>query len=329
MAVRRLNHAVLYVRDVDVSVAFYREAFACEPVFEARDMGELIQSVAGLPDGGSSLTVLPSCWAGNNLAVPNVGFPLNGSGLPAMSGISWVENAYELLGAPGQFYVDRSAGEVYYVPRSGEDLSTADVELPVLETLVSLSGTPGHLALQNDADPAVTYAGSWQYFTGRTFGDFDGDVHATTAVGDSATISFTGTGIELLAETNTDEAIFQVDVDGVLDPNGYPETGTTRVAQQVVYSVSGLANGAHTIKVVNASTSGVYLVLDAFLVIPDAVAPIHDIAFSGISRSSSEAALGNYEGYGATGLPVRTDTRYRGGRPPNCSLCDPRNGSWA
>jgi hypothetical protein len=40
------------------------------------------------------------------------------------------------------------------------------------------------------------------------------------------------------------------------------------------------------------------------------------IALTGISRSSSEAALKNYEGYGNTGLPVRADTRYRGGMPP-------------
>ena len=32
------------------------------------------------------------------------------------------------------------------------------------------------------------------------------------------------------------------------------------------------------------------------------------IALTGISRSSSEAALKNYEDYGATGLPVRADT---------------------
>ena len=32
--VRRLNHAVLYIRDVDRSVAFYREAFGFEVVEE-------------------------------------------------------------------------------------------------------------------------------------------------------------------------------------------------------------------------------------------------------------------------------------------------------
>src|SRR5580704_10737309 len=50
---------------------------------------------------------------------------------------AYVENAYELLGTPGQWYLDRPARKFYYVPRSGEDLAKADVEVPLLETLVA------------------------------------------------------------------------------------------------------------------------------------------------------------------------------------------------
>ena len=50
--------------------------------------------------------------------VPNLGFPFNGNGLPAMSGISYVENAYQLLDQPGQFYLDKAADYLYYIPRS-------------------------------------------------------------------------------------------------------------------------------------------------------------------------------------------------------------------
>ena len=55
--------------------------------------------------------------------------------------VSWVQNAYELLSMPGQFYLDSLHGTMYYVPRPGEDLATADVEAPVLQTLVQGSGT--------------------------------------------------------------------------------------------------------------------------------------------------------------------------------------------
>jgi len=60
---------------------------------------------------------------------------------------AYVENAYELLGTPGQWYFDRLAATLYYVPRPGEDLPHADVEVPVLESLVNITGTasePAH-----------------------------------------------------------------------------------------------------------------------------------------------------------------------------------------
>ena len=211
--------------------------------------------ITGLGNAGASFEVLPSCWAGNNANVPNVGFPFNGSGLPTMSGISWVENAYELLTQPGQFYLDGTAGSLYYMPRSGEDLATADVELPVLETLVSLSGTPGHLAPQNDTDPAVTYTGTWAYDSSRGFGDLDDDVHATTQSGASTKFAFTGTGIQILGETNSDEGAFQVYVDGHLEAAPLTQAGASRLAQQVNYSVLGLTSGPHTLEVVNSATT--------------------------------------------------------------------------
>lgn len=52
------------------------------------------------------------------------------------------ENAYEFLDQPGEWYLDRAKQTLYYIPLPGEDLATADVELPVLETLVQGIGTP-------------------------------------------------------------------------------------------------------------------------------------------------------------------------------------------
>jgi fibronectin type III domain protein/parallel beta helix pectate lyase-like protein/glycosyl hydrolase family 141 len=50
---------------------------------------------------------------------------------------AYVENAFELLDQPGEWYLDRAARRVYYLPRPGEDLTRADVEAPRLESLVS------------------------------------------------------------------------------------------------------------------------------------------------------------------------------------------------
>ena len=54
---------------------------------------------------------------------------------------SYVENAKELLTNPGQFYLDKTAHTLYYLPREGQNLATADVEIPHLQTLVDGRGT--------------------------------------------------------------------------------------------------------------------------------------------------------------------------------------------
>ena len=53
----------------------------------------------------------------------------------------WFENAFEFLDAPGEWYLNTQTNEVYYMPRAGEDMATAEVVAPVLETLVRLQGT--------------------------------------------------------------------------------------------------------------------------------------------------------------------------------------------
>lgn len=52
-----------------------------------------------------------------------------------------IENAKELLNDPGEWYLDQPAHTVYYIPRPGQELSRADVEIPRLQTLVSGTGT--------------------------------------------------------------------------------------------------------------------------------------------------------------------------------------------
>ncbi len=54
---------------------------------------------------------------------------------------TWFENALAFLTEPGQWYLDYSDNYLYYIPLAGEDLFTADVELPVLETLIEGQGT--------------------------------------------------------------------------------------------------------------------------------------------------------------------------------------------
>ena len=55
---------------------------------------------------------------------------------------SYIENAFELLDEPGEWYLDRAADTLYHIPRPGEDMATAEVIAPAVEKLVELQGTP-------------------------------------------------------------------------------------------------------------------------------------------------------------------------------------------
>jgi hypothetical protein len=267
--------------------------------FDWKHMSCPVRSITAAPGGGSEINVLPSCWRDNNLSVPNLGFPYNGAGLPAMYGISYLENAYQLLTQPGQFYLDQSGRYLYYIPRPGQQMATADVELPVEQSLLTLQGTPGHLTPVNQDDKGASYSGAgWQRYANRGFGDLDNDVEATTTNGDSVTYTFSGTGLEVLAETYSDEGSFDVYVDGKQDTRrNFTEdtSGNTRLAQQVVYSVEGLSRGTHTVKIVK--TGGTYLTIDGFVAIPDAIDQVRDIAFRHVAFEYSTWNLPVTTGY--------------------------------
>jgi GH141 insertion domain/Right handed beta helix region/Pel9A-like, right handed beta helix region len=53
----------------------------------------------------------------------------------------YFENAMELLDAPGEWYLNTDTSEVFYRPRSGEDMATAEVIAPRLERLLGVTGT--------------------------------------------------------------------------------------------------------------------------------------------------------------------------------------------
>jgi hypothetical protein len=54
-----------------------------------------------------------------------------------------VQNAFQFLSAstPGQWFLDQGSSKIYYVPESGQSMTSADVEAPVLQQLVTGSGT--------------------------------------------------------------------------------------------------------------------------------------------------------------------------------------------
>ncbi|HEY3418446.1 MAG TPA: hypothetical protein VGM23_16340, partial [Armatimonadota bacterium] len=58
----------------------------------------------------------------------------------------YVENVFEALTEPGEWYLDRGTGKLYYLPLPGEDPETAEVYAPKLTQLLQVNGLPaeGH-----------------------------------------------------------------------------------------------------------------------------------------------------------------------------------------
>ena len=117
-----------------------------------------------------------------------------------------------------------------------------------------------------EANPAISYSGSWRVERG---GDSGGSSKYLNSKG-RATLTFRGTGVAWVARTTPNSGIGQVQLDGKLVATVDRYSANSKY-QQVVYSVSGLPLGSHTIAIVwtgkkAASSNGTNLMLDAFTV---------------------------------------------------------------
>jgi hypothetical protein len=90
----------------------------------------------------STVTMVQPCWRNSNQYSWSQ-FAAEKGGVP-----DWVENAYELIDQPGEWYLDRTGAvagngvpRIYLKPTEPAKLATSKVVLPVLETLVSATGT--------------------------------------------------------------------------------------------------------------------------------------------------------------------------------------------
>ncbi len=120
-----------------------------EAVGSFTDRYVTVQSIAG-----NLLTMQQPAWNNNT-------FGYDTFTSPNRAGPMYVENAYEFLDSAGEWYVNTATGTLYYIPLSGQSMSTADVEFPVVQSLVDVAGTyasPAH----NITFSGITFSGtSW------------------------------------------------------------------------------------------------------------------------------------------------------------------------
>lgn len=61
----------------------------------------------------------------------------------------WFENAYELLNAEGEWYLNKTDGYLYYKPRAGENPKTMIASVPMLERAFTISGDGTETMIRN------------------------------------------------------------------------------------------------------------------------------------------------------------------------------------
>ncbi|WP_030491201.1 X2-like carbohydrate binding domain-containing protein [Micromonospora chokoriensis] len=116
----------------------------------------------------------------------------------------------------------------------------------------------------NNDNPEIVYTGSWGRSTNRGLGDFQDDVHYAEPNGDAFQYSFIGTGVDYVTELHESQGDVDIYIDGEFKKtvSTHLDPAAGRKAQQVVYSISDLPNGTHTIR--GVKRSGSYMLLDKF-----------------------------------------------------------------
>ncbi len=98
---------------------------------------------------------------------------------------NYVYNVFEFLDEPGEFYFDRSAQKLYYMPREGEDMESAEVYAPETETLLRIEGDDLTSHARDIVIDGLTFANSdWNLY------EIDGS-HGKTST--QASLSLTST----------------------------------------------------------------------------------------------------------------------------------------
>ncbi|MFD4506605.1 DUF1349 domain-containing protein [Streptomyces sp. NPDC058457] len=90
--------------------------------------------VSGISNG--TITMGQPSWDDNTFGYDTLTSPFR-------AGPLYIENAYEFLDTAGEWYLDTGSGTLYYKPLPGQDMSTADVEVPELQSLIDVGGSYG------------------------------------------------------------------------------------------------------------------------------------------------------------------------------------------
>lgn len=206
----------------------------------------------------------------------------------AGSAATWTQiNVPTLNKAPAVMEGDRQVFGRLYVGSGGRGIYYVDVVTGPVQV--------------DDADPAITYSGSWTTVTSHP-NRINGTGHYSDQVGAYIEYTFTGKGIMMIGTRHTNRGKADIYIDGVLDKTIDMYSATTQY-KHITYIKQGLADGAHTIRVVirsdkNPASAGHYIDLDQFVANPTIVDDFSpSITYTG-TWSTTTYDPNRYEGTG-------------------------------
>lgn len=74
----------------------------------------------------------------------------------------FLENAYEFLDAPGEWYMKYATGDLFYLAKPGENMATAQVVVPRTDTLIKVTGA-SNIRFEGITFQDTTWTGPMQY----------------------------------------------------------------------------------------------------------------------------------------------------------------------
>jgi hypothetical protein len=128
-----------------------------------------------------------------------------------------------------------------------------------------------------NTDARVLFAGSWFTHSSASANHSGGNARLSTDPGDTATLTFTGTGIRWIGFSDPWAGIANVFIDGVLR-SSVDTYSAVQMSRRVLYSLDGLSAGSHTIRIGvtgtrSGSSGGAWIWVDAFDVVDGGAGP--------------------------------------------------------
>ena len=75
----------------------------------------------------------------------------------------FAENCFEFLDTIGEFYHNTSTGDLFYYPEPGQDMATATVIIPTIDTLINIEGTTDSILKNMDFNYLIFEHSNWLY----------------------------------------------------------------------------------------------------------------------------------------------------------------------